>query len=724
MRSRLSTDHFMMICGFGIIVCIFGALPGVMAPTMGQAIWLTGFSSAFANDFPISLYATDFGYPLSSPIPFGLSGALPCAILIKMGVPQIDAYSLVFAAWLLVAYYFAIQLAKYLGVNPKLAVLLALTWCTMPILWTHVPYSMLSIGMVLMPTYAYAAIKFIQSNEFKLSDYAFLFFICIIAVFTDGYTFVMFAILYGGVSFGEIVLNRENRRKSLLVFTPLAMVAFAMSYVLYTQYIGQGSYPPPKMEFFRAWGADLTYFLQPTANVTWLWDILNLSADRPDNLHYGDASAHRGTFLLPLILISSFAVARLHRSSLKCGLLIVAAFSLYMSLGPTFKIGATRAEDESRLMHAEAAGTPTGTQVLSERVPGFKNMRASYRWVVLTQLSLWIIVTLWLGNEQRTATNRSKVSMQYYFIPLLLILVQLPNPIKAMHDYSQARHQFNTFAEDTSFFRKELEGQLVAFLPYGNDFGVNFLASTNGFQSFNIGGDKNWEEAKKVWPQSLHVASRTIFSSSAPDNLTALFSSTNIDAVVVLQHDLLWSVHSWPPALSRIKEINTLRTLLMADDAFLVSEIPRGIVIRRISKTEAAQMTACPQEVCARLNIRPDMGFGTMVGQFDMDGVTTTTGVSGYLLFGPYINIEAGQYTAEISFAADQAATVHVDVVSDLGKSVHAEKRIVISASESGNLIGSIDFTLLDSVKDLEVRIRVDENTTIRATSLTIRPGK
>lgn len=69
------------------VAVIHNAVPGFTLPTLGQALWVTGFATSYANqDFP-GIFAHDIGLPGRAAISFGLSGAWPTAVLIKLGLP-------------------------------------------------------------------------------------------------------------------------------------------------------------------------------------------------------------------------------------------------------------------------------------------------------------------------------------------------------------------------------------------------------------------------------------------------------------------------------------------------------------------------------------------------------------------------------------------------------------------------------------------------------------
>src|SRR5262245_56949831 len=105
-QSRSWTDlerAFAILAVFSVLL-FHGAFPFFMAPTLGQAVWSSGFAQSFAKGPLYSIYAHDFGLPMPAAIPFGLAGALPASWLIRLGLHPSDAYAGMAAVWLTLAF--------------------------------------------------------------------------------------------------------------------------------------------------------------------------------------------------------------------------------------------------------------------------------------------------------------------------------------------------------------------------------------------------------------------------------------------------------------------------------------------------------------------------------------------------------------------------------------------------------------------------------------------
>jgi hypothetical protein len=99
-----------------------------------------------------------------------------------------------------------------------------------------------------------------------------------------------------------------------------------------------------------------------------------------------------------------------------------------------------------------------------------------------------------------------------------------------------------------------------------------------------------------------------------------------------------------------------------------------------------------------------------------------STGKAGYLTFGPYIALAAGQYRLAIRGVLGNAgfAGAYMDVVVDKGDHVIAERHLVERDSEECLVI--LPILLATSCVDLEVRIWVTNNTDLRFSMIEIWP--
>lgn len=537
------------------MLVLHGALPSLLMPTLLQAAWSVGFSQSFANQFLWSVYATNFGAPEPAAMAFGLPGAWLAGLYIRLGLPPPDAYSAMVASWMTLAMAAAYATARHYSVRPAHAVLAALSWMSMPVTWAHADYSMLSIGIALLPMYVLFTLKLLQqcapadgeprgnANWWTLAYPV----VCILAVFMDGYSFMFFASgssLIAG--WWWLKADPVGRKRLILVALPLHVFSLAAAYVLYVVFVGQSGFSAASLDFLRGWGADLTFFVRPTHGVHWLPDLLGWSMVRAERQHFGDASVWVTTFAIPVVLSGLWAAWRVnHTQTSVVGLLVVASFGFYMALGPSIKLNSVKPEGTSaeRLMPAEAALAPTGSAILSERLPGFNNMRASYRWTALGVFGAWSLLLLSLSARSPRNTRSLAAALL-----IGVTLFNVPNLQKKWSEDAKNRSIFLQIEADlVEKMRRTLRPkERVAFLPYRNDFLVNYLSARLDIVSFNIGGDKNLESARQHWPRWMAGFTLGEIDHDFAVRVALLLAEKEADAVVLPYFDMQGTVRFWP----------------------------------------------------------------------------------------------------------------------------------------------------------------------------------
>jgi len=526
-----------------------GAVPFVALPTLGQAVWTTGFAQSFANQSLLSIHAINFGAPAPAAIAFGLSGAFPASLLIRLGLHPADAYAAMMAGWLALAFFGAWRLARGWGVGPATAALGALAWLSPPMIGVHMGFSMLGLGMALLPFYFWVALCMLQATSAGRLGSAWpasLGFVlaAVVAVFMDGYTFVLFAVGTGLLWAHACVVDRVNLKRLLLVALPVMAAGAGAAYALYVAYIGRTRFADNSLDTIRGWGVDLTFLSIPPAGVHWLFDALGLSVVRSERAYFGDSSVWDTTFCLPLVLVGLWAFRRTRRRfALAPALLVIALFGFYMSLGPSLKIDSIKPAQlaTETAMPAQYAVAPTGNAWLFEHVPGFGEMRASYRWAALGMFGLWALAMLWASQRNRRWPVPTLVLMA-------LILMNLPHLRSGWRDHVAMRSMFfDIDAQLLTPLRGAMApGERVAFLPYSNDFLVNYLAARTGVQAYNIGGDKNLMVARQQWPLGMQGFLFDRVDDNMPTAIASLLLDGEADVVVVPYFDALWAAHYFP----------------------------------------------------------------------------------------------------------------------------------------------------------------------------------
>jgi hypothetical protein len=692
----------------GLLFCLLvnGALPGLMVPTTGQLLWTSGFSHGFAESN--SIYATRFGLPEPAPIAFGLSAALPIALLLKLGLSAVNAYPIAFAAWLSVAYYGAFQFVRALGGKPIISILLAILWLSSPIVWKHANYSMVSLGISLIPTYMYTTIKLLQDKETTPSAIALFFGATVASVFMDGYSYVMFFVGVIFAFFGWVLIGNDRSllsatKKGLIVF-----ISFAVSFGLYSYYIGRATYEVSQMEFFRAFGVNVEFLLAPTRGIHLVPDLLGLSVARSEKNYFGDASVWSTTFSLTIIAAAIYAFVTTNSSrNLKYALLGLAAFGFYMALGPSLKFGVQRPEGVGSLMPTEYATWQTGTEYLSTYVPGFQNMRASYRWVALGIFAAWALVAL------RAASNRSRGGFVVGVV-LTCIAFNAPSAREITH-YMKMRKDVKSIDKYVRNMKAHFKPQeTVAFLPFQNDFLVNYMSGKVGIRTYNIGGDKNLSMAKESWPESMSSFKFDWVGPSFDYDVLQVLGSGDAQLVAIPFMNLLTAAHRWPFVRTNYERMRPVVDRLQSVPGVDVSETEMFAFVRLNEEYRdmptSARLNALLRDRCRpgtcinKLNF--DSGAKTLVGKRLDDGFKSD-GVAGFLTFGPYATLNAGTFDFKLTGVSRQVEKAFVDIVSAGGTKVHATVPLISTGGLSG-VMAEAQVVLSNEVEDLEIRVWVE----------------
>jgi hypothetical protein len=165
----------------------------------------------------------------------------------------------------------------------------------------------------------------------------------------DGYTYVMS--LTGTIVIYAIALLRgdASRRWLVVVTGPVIVFAAAISYVVYTKYLGISSFVTAPIDAFRGFGVDIVMMLIPSRKVSWLAEHLGLSASRSVQEVFGDASVWMTTFCAPLLACGAagFYLGRACRCA--SPFLAISIIGFYLSLGPSLKINSLRPANDGRL---------------------------------------------------------------------------------------------------------------------------------------------------------------------------------------------------------------------------------------------------------------------------------------------------------------------------------------------------------------------------------------
>jgi hypothetical protein len=560
--SVLATKAKYLICyslTLAVISVIYGAIPFFGIPSVAQPVWISGFAQSFTNAGWPAAHAINFGIPAPAPIAFGFPGAfLQSTLMLFLRIDAADSYALGCVIWLGLGIAGCVAFARLLGAGPLFSFFLSMIYMTLPIVWAHSSYSMLSFAFALIPLYLFSAISLISSfnrRSFRGRCVVALFFccICFLAIFMDGYTYVMFFSATGIIFLITFARNQQPRGVLVRVTAPIILLGAFSSYLAYTYYEEGAGFSRAPVEFFRGYGVDLLAILIPSKGASWLLDLLHLSIFRDPLKNFGDPSVWTTTFSTHLLVTGLLGLWFSKRHRLALPLLLISLFGFYLSLGPSLKIDsrtkglAAELAPEWRMMPQELAPISTGSAFLDQHVPGFNSMRASYRWSGLSMSGLFGLTVLLVSELQR---KKSKFWFRLSSILIVssLILINLPDIPNRISYSNYCRRAMRQMAIDLIPLNEAIgKGRRVIFYPQGNDFIVNYISSMGGYYSYNIGGDKNLEFALKSYPMSVRDFLNSSLDPTFPFELYKVLALGDADCVVFPYFDLLWNADAWPP---------------------------------------------------------------------------------------------------------------------------------------------------------------------------------
>jgi hypothetical protein len=375
----------------------------------------------------------------------------------------------------------------------------------------------------------------------------------------------------------------------------------------------------------------------------------------------------------------------------------------------------------SPIMSAELAVAPTGSAWISEYLPGFKNMRAAYRWSALGIFGLWFLILLWLAREEAKFRRSCALALT-----ALLLLFNLPDPVESWRSYTSNRNMFLAIDRDIRDDMREVlrPGEKVAFLPYRNDFLVNYLAPSLEIEAYNVGGDKNLFEAWESWPPLMRDFRMAQVDTGFTRRVASLLAKQEADAVVLPYIDMLWAAHSWPAKTEFKEQVEPVLAQLEATGLFQIEHREFYAVARVAPESEphlagsalenriAKGMCLAPLCIEAK-ELSPDTPH--QVGRYE-NGALHSDGRAGFLLFGPYVSLQAGKYHLAVKGSVKSSDGAWADVVSQHGQVVHGRFPVLEKEDGSGMLLDT-EITIDNHADDVEVRLFVNEGSLLHVSA-------
>lgn len=590
---------FSIVLSVGMLASLHGLLPGMIRSESGAlaARYTTyGAIECAAESFEdlIKLKCSSLGgdvpfrSPTNSPFIF-LAGGLKMIT----GISVEYVYSVVALMILTLALVGGYLLNRTVGMRRLVALPLAGLFLVTPILLSLQSFGGTYWGLMLLPFTIYFTWRSwtrldtgMTKSKYALLSLAWVV-ISVGMLFLDGYAFFMNATV-AAILWLTWSWRRWNTTKvwiGLAMFVAASAIAYA-AYIRIFSDAGDGS----DIGLFRAMGLDLITLFIPSAGLWWS-ELFSGGHEALGNL-WGDGSNSVNNFLgfitFGVAITSCIYLVRNKKiTRLIAGLCIAGAVAFVLSLGPSLKINSERGPlpepitYQSYLMPAESAVVGLPTEILYENVPGLSSMRATYRWHVITVLTIIILAGVGLSRLTR---RRAPLG---FIILTLLIIELLPNPISTISNNRAMYDQLNLFNEEVVEplrSKLKLSEQIVYYPSAGNDYLASYLTPTLDIQSYNTGNDKVLARASVAWPSDV----RELLQSD-PAELTyrqqgelvkKVLMNESASAVIVPYFNLRWSAYAWPPDMTGFEKAQAVTQYAKEDEELVIYEDTFFSVIR------------------------------------------------------------------------------------------------------------------------------------------------
>jgi hypothetical protein len=543
------------------LLMIYGLIPyrhinslaiTLIAVGQGESMALSGFHG----------YLPHMGYPMGSPVVFGLPFTIIHAALISLfSMEAYAAYIVTSILFMTVAAGGCVALLRSLRISMPVALVFSLLFFATRFVWGHSDYGQLLFNFALLPTYLLldkmllnrlyqpGGSRWTLAAVIALSAGARVF-----SLFMDGYTFVMWSVASGIIYLFYGAGSLRARRIAPFALSLLVLGASgAAAYVLYGRYVpGGDTYAVMPIDFFRAMSVDVMTLFVPTRPpfaLSWLGLPEQFYDSTP---FYGDGSNVNLNYLGISLIAALIAYLLFRRSKppFERALLVAGLIAFILSLGPSLKINSQRAEPkqpgepalwEDYLMPEDEALLSLGTDFIYTQIPGINNMRAVYRWLLLPKLVL-IIAAAVLAEQLRR-------QRRYALLALLIgaAAVEFTPPIpERVYEHETYYREMRQIDHDLIEPLREYiqPGERILFFSDENDFLASYIAPMLDAYSYNVGGDKNLQIAFDQWPDGVRAVRWEIH---VTEYVTQMLQDNELDWFIIPFFSLRWDSYRWPP---------------------------------------------------------------------------------------------------------------------------------------------------------------------------------
>jgi len=577
---RLLVAGIAMLAAVTTLAILYGIFPG-LRPSAGMQQFFLGLAACYAEHLPESIRCDAVAQPGGYTTMFGLPVVLMISALYRLGLALDMAGMAVEAVMVAVAALGAHRLFTALGMRTRLSMLMVFVFLSSPIVFAQDSFGPLRLGFALVPLYGWLDYHFAKRirrvdrrGELLRLALAGLLVLSIsrsFALYTDGYSFIMGLLLSAALVGSQwLPVARAGRTVRATLLPLVFALPTLVAYIAYRSYVG-GAVESTVMpiDYFRGQGVDLFALAVPSM-MHWLPGALGWSHQLTGWMTYSDGPnvtlVYLGwSLIIPALVLTAKVIRGRGPESVRGEAMLLVAMTvavLILSLGPSLKVADFREQprpergivfDDYR-MPESAATLSLGTDWVYQHVPGVRNMRAVYRWLLLAKLGLVILAGLFLECMLRRNGRRPVA----YLVVALLLLELMPD-IVARFTYGERNYrQYHALVEDAlgSLKATGLTGRRVVFVnsdPDGgaNHYLANFLCPLADLRCFNLGGDKSLQVARLEWPHALRELSR---GRHVVSNLRELLLDRSVDHVVMPLFSLRQAAYYWPPSAADVRQ--------------------------------------------------------------------------------------------------------------------------------------------------------------------------
>ncbi|WP_353648254.1 hypothetical protein ABLG96_15565 [Nakamurella sp. A5-74] len=523
---------------FAVVLVVHGLIAGAPSALVWSAgagniecIAKLGWSQFFQRCHQV-------GAPFGSPLLIGLPQTYVGAWLSYLpGIDAWRAYKIVTALCCAAGFAGTVALFRRWSVPVWLAAIGAALYLTSPTLIGLAPFTFTFHGYAQLPLYLWLLLLSLDGFAAgrRLVPAVLAVATCLLAVWTDGYSFIGTMVVIVVVGLGWL-LSRQLPWRIRLIGSATWAAALLGSVGLYLVYVPSGGIDlRVGISAFRYLGLDGLTLLLPgpsiwySSRAPWRSTLLNL---------WGDGSNQTTNFLgLFAVALVAVAVAfgllrpRTAAGRERLTLALAGLACLVLAFGPALKFANTKIPiTPSYDVPLSETRMWLPTALLYEHVPGFTEIRATYRIFAVTRFALIALAIVGLAAVWRSRAR--------WFAPALALLLALEgsvNPIKQIRSneasYALVGSLRSGVLADLQTLIRPTE--TVLLLPGSNDFLATALIPFTGASSFNIGVDKNFALAQAAWPPAVKQVITDYQRGNIATSGCALLHSGTADVIVL-----------------------------------------------------------------------------------------------------------------------------------------------------------------------------------------------